>query len=50
MAMRRWTDDELDAVRAMRARGLTLWTLGDEGVHSPDFRPSIYASGPQTLQ
>lgn len=38
MAMRRWTDDELDAVRAMRARGLTFTQisrkLGDRSRNS----------------
>lgn len=45
--------DELQGylfAKPMSAERLTLWTLGDEGVHPPEFRPSIYASGPQTLQ
>jgi diguanylate cyclase (GGDEF)-like protein len=29
---------------------LTLWAMGDDGVHMADFRPSIYATAPQTLQ
>ncbi|MFO1340418.1 MAG: EAL domain-containing protein [Burkholderiaceae bacterium] len=45
--------DELQGylfAKPMSAERLTLWTLGDEGVHPPEFRPSLYTSGPQTLQ
>ncbi|MEK8034384.1 EAL domain-containing protein [Ideonella sp. DXS29W] len=45
--------DELQGylfAKPMSAERLTLWAMGDEGVHITDFRPSIYAAAPQTLQ
>jgi diguanylate cyclase len=45
--------DELQGylfAKPMSAERLTLWAMGDEGVHVTDFRPSIYAAAPQTLQ
>lgn len=40
--------DELQGylfAKPMAADRLTLWAMGDEGVHMPDFRPSIYTRG-----
>ena len=45
--------DELQGylfAKPMTADKLTLWAMGDEGVRRPDFRPSIFATAPQTLQ
>ncbi|MBI5270476.1 MAG: EAL domain-containing protein [Burkholderiales bacterium] len=45
--------DELQGylfARPMTAERLTLWAMGDEGVHRADFRPSLFATAPATLQ
>jgi diguanylate cyclase len=45
--------DELQGylfAKPMPADRLTLWAMGDDGVHPVDFRPSMYATAPQTLQ
>ncbi|MGM9491902.1 putative bifunctional diguanylate cyclase/phosphodiesterase [Ideonella sp. YS5] len=45
--------DELQGylfAKPMTAERLTLWAMGDEGVRMPDFRPSLFATAPQTLQ
>lgn len=44
--------DELQGylfAKPMAAERLTLWAMGDEGVHMPDFRPSIFTTGPATM-
>jgi EAL domain-containing protein (putative c-di-GMP-specific phosphodiesterase class I) len=45
--------DELQGylfAKPMTPDRLTLWAMGDGGVRPIDFRPSIYATAPQTLQ
>jgi diguanylate cyclase len=45
--------DELQGflfAKPMSADRLTLWAMGEEGLHTNDFRPSIYASASQMLQ
>jgi diguanylate cyclase (GGDEF)-like protein len=45
--------DELQGylfARPMSPDRLTLWAMGDDGVHITDFRPSVYATAPPTLQ
>ena len=45
--------DELQGylfAKPMSPDRLTLWAMGDDGVHIADFRPSIYTPAPQTLQ
>jgi EAL domain-containing protein (putative c-di-GMP-specific phosphodiesterase class I) len=45
--------DELQGflyAKPMAADRLTLWAMGEDGLHGPDFRPSIYAAASPTLQ
>ena len=45
--------DELQGylfAKPMAPDRLALWAMGDDGVHINEFRPSLYATAPQTLQ